>query len=205
MEAFSNHWNEKITNYQEECKKMENELIEHNKAQLEEYRNFLEESVPQKPKDSTKLIQLKHQIDMLAKNQDYKDAHYLQQKAYEVEKVEYEKYLIERETKINNLLEQKINFHQNEYNSLRKRILNGLDELEIQRKKEYDRLFLKYNNLKKNIENHQAMQSIMLEKSIAHSNLHQSIKNFYVTNNSRNKEDTNENKVADFAEPKVVS
>ncbi len=32
-------------------------------------------------------------------------------------------------------------------------ILNGLDELEIQRKKEYERLFLKYNNLKKNIKN----------------------------------------------------
>ena len=29
-----------------------------------------------------------------------------------------------------------------------------MDELEIQRKKEYERLFLKYNNLKKNIENH---------------------------------------------------
>ena len=95
---------------------------------------------------------------------------------------------MEREKKINNLLEQKIIFHQNEYNSLRKRILNGLDELELQRKKEYERLFLKYNNLKKNIENHQAMQSIMLEKSMAHSNLHQSIKNFYVTNPDREKE-----------------
>lgn len=44
-----------------------------------------------------------------------------------------------------------------EYDSLRKRILNGMDELEIQRKKEYDRLYLKYNNLKKNIETQQNM------------------------------------------------
>lgn len=77
-------------------------------------------------------------------------------------------------------------FHQNEYNSLRKRILNGLDELEIQRKGEYERLFLKYNNLKKNIENQQAMQSIMLEKSMAYSNLHGSIKNYYVSNTPNN-------------------
>lgn len=38
MENFTSHWNEKISNYQTECKQMENELIEHNKAQLEEYR-----------------------------------------------------------------------------------------------------------------------------------------------------------------------
>jgi hypothetical protein len=106
------------------------------------------------------------------KGQEYKDAHYLQQKAFDLEKEEFDKFVLERERKINNHLEQKIKFHQNEYNSLRKRILNGLDELEIQRKKEYEKLFLKYNNLKKNIENHQAMQSILLEKSIQHSNLH---------------------------------
>ena len=94
---------------------------------------------------------------MLAKNQDYKGAHYAQQKAFDMEKKEYERFILEREKKISNLLEQKIQFHQNEYNSLRKRILNGLDELESQRKKEYDRLFLKFNNLKKNIENHQVM------------------------------------------------
>lgn len=99
-----------------------------------------------------------------------------------MEKEEYEKYLLERENKITNLLDSKVTFHQNEYNSLRKRILNGLDELELQRKKEYERLYLKYNNLKKNIETQQTMQSIMLEKSMAHSNLHQSLKNFYVSN-----------------------
>jgi len=43
-------------------------------------------------------------------------------------------------------------------------------------------LYLKYNNLKKNIENQQTMQSIMLEKSMAHSNLHNSLKNYYVSN-----------------------
>lgn len=32
MENFNNHWNEKMNNYQAECKQMENELIEHNKA-----------------------------------------------------------------------------------------------------------------------------------------------------------------------------
>ena len=34
MEAFSDQCNSKITNYQNECKKMENDLIKHNKAQI---------------------------------------------------------------------------------------------------------------------------------------------------------------------------
>lgn len=42
---------------------MENELIEHNKAQLDEYRQYLEENIPSKPKDSAKLIALNHQIE----------------------------------------------------------------------------------------------------------------------------------------------
>ena len=104
-----------------------------------------------------KLLELKHQIEQLVKRQEYKDAHYMQQKAFELEKEEYEKFLIERDKKIAHLLDQKVNFHQNEYNSLRKRILNGSDELEIQKQKEYERLVLKYNNLKKNVENQQTM------------------------------------------------
>lgn len=39
---------------------MENELIEHNKVQLEEYKNYLEDSIPAKPKDSKELLELKH-------------------------------------------------------------------------------------------------------------------------------------------------
>ncbi len=42
---------------------MENELIDHNKKQLEEYRAYLEENLPQRPKDSTQLISIKHQIE----------------------------------------------------------------------------------------------------------------------------------------------
>ena len=61
-----------------------------------------------------------------------------------------------------------------------------MDELEIQRKKEYERLFLKYNNLKKNIENQQTKQSILLEKSFAHQSINQSLKNYYVSNENNN-------------------
>ena len=183
MKAFTDHWNNKLTSYQEECRSMEKELLEHNKLALEEYRSYLDENLPAKPKDSTKLINIKSQIESLVKHEEYKDAHFMQQKAYELEREEQEKYTIDRAKKIENLIDQKVLLHQNEYQSLRKRILNGLDELEIQRKSEYDRLFLKYNNLKKNIESSQTIQSNILDKSMKTDRLQSSIRQYYINNN----------------------
>ena len=94
MRAFTEHWNEKLGNYQEECNLMERELLEHNKRAIDEYRQYLDESVPEKPKDSTKLIAMKAQIESLVKQEEYKDAHFMQQKAFDLEKEEQDKYNI---------------------------------------------------------------------------------------------------------------
>ena len=144
MENFKEYWNEKIRSYQEDCQKMEQKLIDHNKKTIIDYKEELESSIPLKGKDSKQLLALKTKIDQLAKNEEYKDAHYLQMKAVQIEKEEQKNYKIERQNKITKLIDQKIVVHQNEYFSLRKRILNGLNELEIQRKKEYDELYQKF-------------------------------------------------------------
>lgn len=179
VDSFTEHWNSKILTYQEECQRLEAEHIASNRKNLEEYRDELEETVPTKPKDSSRLLDLKAKIEQLVRVQEYKDAHYIQQKAHELERSEMEKYSFERQKKIDALLDQRVLQHQNEYNSLRKRVLNGLDELELQRKNEYDRLFLKFNNLRKNIETQQSMQSYMVEKSIKAMNLNNSMRQYY--------------------------
>jgi hypothetical protein len=179
IKSFTDHWNDKILNYQSECKKMEQELLNSNQTSLDEYRKYLEESIPEKSKDSARLLDMKVQLEQLVRTEEFKDAHYMQQRCYELEAQEQEKYRVERTKKIETLLDQRIAQQQTEYNSLRKRILNGLDELELQRKGEYDRLFLKYNNLKKNIETQQTMQSYALEKSLKTQTLQQSIRNYF--------------------------
>ena len=63
------------------------------------------------------------------------------------------KYNFEREQKLKNLLDQFITRQRNEHNSLRKKIITGLEELEIKREKEYEMLLHKYNNLKRQVEN----------------------------------------------------
>ena len=151
--AFTNHWDDRIGNYQKECQGMERSLLSDNKQALEEYRKYLEETIPLKPKDCARILDLKIQLDQLVKQEEYKDAHFTQQRIFELERTETEKYLIDRNRKVETFLDQKANQQQNEYLALRKRIINGLDELELQRKAESERLMLKYENIKKNILN----------------------------------------------------
>jgi len=179
--AFGSHWADRIGNYQKECQNMEKELLGNNKQALEEYKSYLDETLPPKPKDCAKLLDLKTQLEHLVRQEEYKDAHYMQQRIFELEKSENEKYQVDRNKKVEALLDQKANQQQNEYLALRKRIINGLDELELQRKSEYDRLFLKYANIKKNIEKAQNMESYMVEKSMKSVSLQQSIRNYFST------------------------
>lgn len=181
LNAFTSHWDDRIGNYQRECQNMEKTLLADNKLALEEYKKYLEETIPPKPKDSALILDLKVQLDHLVKQEEYKDAHVIQQRIFEAERVENEKYFFERTSKIEAFLDQKANQQQNEYLALRKRIINGLDELEIQRKGESDRLMLKYDNIKKNIEKAQNMESYMLEKSMKSASLQQSIRNYFST------------------------
>ena len=179
IRGFSEHWNEKILNYQAECKKMEQELLAANQAGLEELRRQLEQGLPERAKDSARLLDMRAQLEQLVRREDFRDAHYLQQRCYELERQEQERYQVERTRKLETLLDQRVAQQQTEYAALRKRVLNGLDELEVQRKAEYDRLFLKYNNLKKNIESQQTMQAYALEKSLKTQSLQQSIRNYF--------------------------
>lgn len=160
---------------------MEKELLANNKRALDEFSKYLDETIPQKPKDAAKVLDLKAQLEQLVRQEEYKDAHYMQQRIFDLEKADLEKYQAERAKKIEALLDQKASQQQNEYLALRKRVINGLDELELQRKGEYDRLFLKYANIKKNIEKAQNMESYILEKSMKSASLQQSIRNYFST------------------------
>lgn len=83
---------------------------------------------------------------------------------------EENKYRLERENKIRNHLDQLAGRQRNEHNSLRKKIITGLEELEMKREKEYEMLLHKYNNLKNTIQNQQVMETQKYEKSVRTGN-----------------------------------
>ena len=179
MQSFSAFWDEKIMKYQEECRQLEKMLLTKNQEELEDYNQSLNKTIPLKFKPSPKMLEMHATLNQLLKNQEYRDAHYLQQKICVLEKTEEEKYFYERDRKIEHLLESMKQRHNQEYNTLKKKIILGLEELEINRKKEYEKLLLKFNNIKKNIENQHNMESYYFEKSVKASQISRSMKSHY--------------------------
>ena len=179
MQSFSAFWDEKIMKYQEECRQLEKMLLTKNQEELEDYNQSLNKTIPLKFKPSPKMLEMHATLNQLLKNQEYRDAHYLQQKICVLERREEEKYFYERDRKIEHLPESMKQRHNQEYNTLKKKIILGLEELEINRKKEYEKLLLKFNNIKKNIENQHNMESYYFEKSVKASQISKSMKSHY--------------------------
>lgn len=152
--------------YKEECTKLEEMLLEKQREDFEYEEAQLEETIGLRSKDSAKVLEAKAMIEQLAKNQEYKDAHYLQLKCQKLEEEESKKYEIERENKIRHLLEKLATKQRNDHSSLRKKIITGLEELELKREKEYEMLVLKYNNMKRAIENQQNMETQYFDKTM---------------------------------------
>lgn len=141
-------------------------LIDKQAKDFQQYEDNLNKTAPNKYKESAKLIEAKAMVQKLANNQDYKDAHYLQQKVLKMEQEEDEKFQVERENKIRLVLDQYATKQKNEHNTLRKKMLTGLEELELKKQKEYEMLLLKYNNQKKTIDTQQNMETQLFERTV---------------------------------------
>ena len=205
LNNFHEFWEEKIGKYKEECLQLETMLTGDNEKELEKYFQELQENLPARFKPSTKLLEMTSTLNQLLKNQDYKDAHYIQQKISQQEKVEEEKFLIDRQKKIENLINLMKQRQTQELSTLQKKINIGLQELEINQRKEYEKLLLKYNNIKKNIQNQQNMESYYFEKSVRSSNISKTLRNPLdsVYNALDNKSKVNEQDVSESSNAEV--
>lgn len=180
LDQFNYHWDEKIQKYKEECTKLEELQLNKQQQDFDQYQASLEENLPSRPKDGPKVLEFKKQIELQANNQDYEAAHQIQQKMLKLSQEEESKFQYERDNKIRHLIEQFANKQKNEHSSLRKKIITGLEELEIKREKEYEMLLHKFNNLKSQIESSQNTETRLFEKSKRSTNkLRQSVMSNY--------------------------
>lgn len=80
------------------------ELSERHKEETEMYREELEQGLPNKAKDSQKLLELKGQREHLSRQREYIDAHLVHQDILKMEAAEQEAYEGERRQKMNSQL-----------------------------------------------------------------------------------------------------
>jgi len=80
----------------------------------------------------------------LAKQQEYMDAHKIQQRIQQIEREETEKYTLQRNNRIKNLLNLLKTRQTNEINAIRQRIISGQEEQRKIRSQELEKLLQKY-------------------------------------------------------------
>ena len=92
--------------YQEEAEKLEDETLVRHQSEMEEFHREIEESLGFRQKESSEAINLRKIEENLARQENYIEAHRVQKQLQELERAEYEKWSIARNTKIRNLLNQ---------------------------------------------------------------------------------------------------
>lgn len=98
---FDQFWDEKLAEFDQESKNMLEEMRQRQKEEMALYREELEEGLPTKAKDSQKLLELKGQREVLARQKSYIDAHLAHQQIEKMEVAEQEAFEAERKQKVN--------------------------------------------------------------------------------------------------------
>ncbi len=68
---FNNYWDQKMTEYQQEAEKVEEDLMQKHQAEAAEFEEEIEKSLGYRQKDSAELMNLRKIEESLAKQEDY--------------------------------------------------------------------------------------------------------------------------------------
>eukprot|EP00825_Cyclidium_porcatum_P039713 TRINITY_DN4882_c0_g1_i1.p1 TRINITY_DN4882_c0_g1~~TRINITY_DN4882_c0_g1_i1.p1 ORF type:complete len:319 (-),score=88.16 TRINITY_DN4882_c0_g1_i1:372-1328(-) len=194
---FNQFWDQKMKEFEEEARKVEQQTIDKQNQEMNQFIEELEKSLPLKPKDSPELLNLKKIEESLAKQEDYIEAHKIQQRVLQIEKEEYEKWVFMRQQKIKNLIIQLKTRHNNELNALRQRIISGQEEQRKVRGQELEKLLQKYQNVKKELEITQNQEFSRMDKTFKTGsimNVSKMLNQSRMSNASQMKQDMKANK-----------
>ncbi|EGR28522.1 hypothetical protein IMG5_173780 [Ichthyophthirius multifiliis] len=137
---FNEFWDRKMLEFNQEAEKVEKETIERHQEEMNKFQEEIEQQITQKPKDTPELLHLRKMEEQLAKQQEYMEAHQIQQRIFTIEKEEFEKWNYQRQIKLKNLMQHLRLRQQNEISALRQRIISGQDEQKKIRNQELEKL-----------------------------------------------------------------
>ncbi|CAD8133990.1 unnamed protein product [Paramecium pentaurelia] len=170
---FNTFWDQKMIEFDQEAQKVKEQTLQRHEDELRQFSEELENSIPIKPKDSAELLALRKTEEQLAKQENYMEAHLIQQKILAQERDELEKWTVGRQQKIRNLISQLRQKQINELNALTQRILSGQEEQRKIRSQELEKLLQKYQNVRKELESQQVQEITRLDKSCKNQSIMQ--------------------------------
>ncbi|EGR29465.1 oxygen-independent coproporphyrinogen iii family protein, putative [Ichthyophthirius multifiliis] len=148
---FNEFWDKKMQEFNEEAERVEKETLQRHQEELEKFQEEIEQSISQKPKDTPELLNLRKMEEQLARQQEYMEAHQIQQRIFILEKEEFEKWNYQRQIKVKNLMVQLRTRQQNEISALRQRIISGQEEQKKSEIKNWKNSFKNIIMQKKNL------------------------------------------------------
>ncbi len=161
---FNQTWDQRMNEFQQHGMSLIKQLEDKHIQQLELYAQDLEKDLPTNFKPSAELLNLRKIQLSLAKQKNYTEAHQVQFRSNKQEKREMREFDETREKK-KMILEQKlIKQQENEMSALRAKIEAGENEQKKQRALELEKMFLRYQNVKKELENKHKLERQRLEK-----------------------------------------
>ena len=150
--SLAHHWETRLTEFITKCDQNEKEMLTSHSNQMEMLMNNLTSKYPSM-KYSKHYLEMKQKEINHAKQEQYKDAHYYKCKCEQMEKVESENYIKKRNEHIQMKCELLGHKQENERKCLRNKFNRQFELLNKQKEIEFEKLKLKYKNLKKELDN----------------------------------------------------
>lgn len=161
---FNQQWDQRMNEFQQHGHGLLKAMEERHIKELDDYSAELEKSLPNIFKPSAELLNMRKIQLNLAKQKNYSDAHAVQVRCNQMEKKERAAYDGNRNHKRQLLENKKIKQQENELLALQKKIEAGENEQKKQRALDLEKMFLRYQNVKKELENKHKMERLRLEK-----------------------------------------
>ena len=163
FKAFNEEWEDKMNKFREASEKQKAELVAKQAQDSEEYRKKLEEDIPMLPKHASGYLNNKRVQESLVRQKNYKDAHFVQQKMVDMEAEEQAHWGESRLRQIEQFMNILKKQQAAEMRGLEKKVQTGFSELKKMKAKAMEALIRRYQNLKKELANHQKIEKNKLE------------------------------------------
>ena len=161
---FNQQWDQRMNEFQQHGHGLLKAMEERHISELDDYSSELDKSLPNIFKPSAELLNMRKIQLNLAKQKNYAEAHSVQVRCNQMEKKERNQYDANRNHKRQLLENKKIKQQENELLALQKKIEAGENEQKKQRALDLEKMFLRYQNVKKELENKHKMERLRLEK-----------------------------------------
>ena len=163
MEVFNSNWDSKIKEFEQNSRKMEDEMNLRHKNEMESLAKQLESSANNVIKFPPEYLNLKRSELNLSKQQRFKEAEYVKQKRMAIERDESEKFKKQNNDKFKGKLEKLAHKQFLEKQALRKKIEAGLDALEKERKSGEEKLNRRYKGRTQELSLQQQQEKLLNE------------------------------------------